>query len=225
MHGAGEELPGLTLRKLLLTLLLCSISFAACAEKFTALVIVVIDGDTVLVLRNHHPLKVRLANIDAPEKAQDFGPESHDALASMVLHKQVEVDTQAIDKYGRTVALLKVGGLDVDEEMVRRGMAWEYSHFHSDRRYLALQQEAQQAGRGLWQQANPVPPWRWRRQHASEPVVLPVLKPGDYTCGSKYRCSQMRSCNEAHYYLTACGLKALNPEGDGVPCKTLCGPH
>lgn len=226
----------MNMRRLLLALLLCGVAFVAHAEKFYGRVIVVIDGDTVLVLKHGHPLKVRLADIDAPEvahagrggrqpnpqKSQPYGLASSDALKRMVLHKVVEVDTLAIDKYGRTVALLYDGAMNVNEEMVRRGMAWEYSHYHSDRHYIALQQEAQQARRGLWQQADPVPPWRWRRDHAAARETLPVLKPGDYTCGSKHHCSQMRSCNEAHYYLTVCGVKALNPMGDGVPCKSLC---
>ena len=224
------------IRRGLLFLLLCGVAFTAHAEKFYGRVIVVIDGDTVLVLKHGHPLKVRLADIDAPEvahggkggqppssqKSQDYGAASTDALKRLVLHKMVEVDALGIGKYGRTIALLKVGSLNVNEQMVRSGMAWEYSHFHRNRRYIALQHEAQQARRGLWQQPDPTPPWQWRRQHKEQPAVLPVLKPGDYTCGSKHRCSRMRSCNEAHYYLTVCGVKALNPKGDGVPCKSLC---
>jgi len=162
-------------RRLLLALLLCGVTLAAHAEKFTGRVIVVIDGDTVLVLKHGHPLKVRLADIDAPEvrhagsqKSQRYGPASRDALKRLVLHKRVEVDTLAIDKYGRTVALLKMDALNVNEEMVRQGMAWEYSHFHSDRHYIALQRQARQERRGLWQQVDPVPPWVWRSQHVSK---------------------------------------------------------
>lgn len=210
------------MRRLSWLLLLSLCCTTAWAEEFTGTVIVVIDGDTVLMLKDHHPLKIRLADIDAPEKAQDYGMASREALVQMVLHKQVRAKTLAIDKYGRTVALLQLGALNVNEEMVRRGMAWEYSHFHRDRRYIALQDEAQQAKRGLWQQADPVPPWEWRKQHKAERNEPPVPRPGDYTCGSKHHCSQMRSCNEAHYYLTVCGVKALNPAGDGVPCKSLC---
>ncbi|MBI1174947.1 MAG: nuclease (SNase) [Sideroxydans sp.] len=202
--------------------LLLSLCGTASAEQFLAKVVAVLDGDTVLVVRNQHPLKIRLADIDAPEKAQDYGMASRDALVRMVLHQQVRVDTLALDKYGRTVALLEVDGMSVNEEMVRRGLAWEYSHFHSDRHYIALQAAAQQAKRGLWRQANPMPPWQWRKQHTDERDVPPVLAAGDYSCGSKHHCSQMRSCNEAHYYLTVCGVKALNPEGDGVPCRKLC---
>lgn len=256
-------------------LVVALIPVSTMAEQFTARVIWVTDGDTVLVVRNcagNRPgtaanqrrtpcrgaqkIKIRLADIDAPEKAQNYGMASRDSLMAMVLHKEVQVNALALDKYQRTVALLKVDGLNVNEEQVRQGMAWEYSHYHSDRHYIALQQEARRAGRGLWAQPNPTPPWQWRsrhvtgeasrlrerppaaqpdakglqqgdigrrKQHAAEKDTPPVLQPGDYTCGSKHRCSQMRSCNEAHYYLTVCGVTALNPEGDGVPCKNLCG--
>jgi micrococcal nuclease len=205
-------------------------------QGFSARVIAVLDGDTVLILRKagippassvqgRHAgglVKIRLAEIDAPEKAQAFGAASRSLLVEMVLHRQIWVRPLALDKYGRTVAQLKVNGLSVNEEMVRRGMAWEYSHYHSDRRYIALQNEARQAGRGLWAQHDPIPPWEWRKQHATETGKSSALAPNDYRCGSKHHCSQMRSCDEAHYYLTACGVKALDPNGDGVPCENLC---
>ncbi len=167
-------------------------------------------------------VKIRLAEIDAPEKAQAFGLASRNTLAEMVLRKQVWVSTLAVDKYGREIAQLKVNGLSVNEEMVRRGMAWEYSHYHSDRRYIALQQKARQAGRGLWAQNDPLPPWQWRKQHAMETDASPVLSPRDYSCGTKHHCSQMSACDEAYFYLTVCGVTGLDPGGDGVPCERLC---
>ena len=190
--------------------------------EFTAKVIAVLDGDTVLVRRNGSLMKIRLAEIDAPEKSQDYGFVSRDALADMVLHRQISFHTLVVDKYERTVAQLMVNGFSVNEEMVRRGMAWEYSNYHSDRRYIALQQEARRARRGLWVKPDPTPPWIWRKQHAAKTDPSSVLAPGEYTCGSKRHCSQMRSCEEAFYYFTACGVKALNPSGDDVPCKKLC---
>lgn len=138
------------------------------ARAFSARVIAVIDGDTVLVLRNRHPVKVRLADIDAPEKGQDFGMASRRSLADMVSGKQIRVSTRAVDKYGRLVALLSIDGLDVNEEQVRRGMAWQYSHYFRDPHYMSLQAEAQKSGRGLWVQAHPVKPWQWRKQHPPE---------------------------------------------------------
>jgi endonuclease YncB( thermonuclease family) len=174
-------------RNILLALGLAWAASAALAGEFTARVIVVIDGDTVLVVRQCQrrereqpepppippctggkPVKIRLAEIDAPEKAQPGGIESTQSLAGMVLKKRVRVNVLAVDKYGRLVAHIELNGNSINEEQVRRGMAWEYSSFHRDKIYIALQNEARRAQRGLWAQADSVPPWEWRKQHADD---------------------------------------------------------
>jgi endonuclease YncB( thermonuclease family) len=137
----------------------------AAAGEFNAKVIVVIDGDTLVVLRNREKIKIRLANIDAPEKDQPYGLESRRALAGLVWKKQARIDTRAVDKYGRIVALVTVDGRNVNEEMVKRGMAWEYSYYKPGHEYIVLQSEAQQTRRGLWVQRSAIPPWQWRKTH------------------------------------------------------------
>jgi len=202
---------------------------AAQGAEFTAKVVVVLDGDTVMVQRKGGLVKIRLNEIDAPEKAQAFGETSRRSLSEMVLGKQVKVSSQAVDKYGRMVAHLGLDGLDVNAEQIRRGMAWEYSHFHGNKALVALQEEAKQVPRGLWALSDPMPPWEWRKLHpnvdskppvASVPVTGGTNSPG---CGSKKRCSEMTSCEEARHYLTQCGIKTLDGNGDGVPCDNLCG--
>ena len=203
----------------------------ALADEFNAKVIAVLDGDTLLVLHDGAKVKIRMANIDAPEKDQTFGMESRQSLLEMVQKKQVHITSQAVDQYGRVVGLVAVDGHNINEEQVRRGMAWEYSHFHSDRNYIALQSEAQQARRGLWSQSNPLAPWQWRKTHPSSPSdqLQPPHKPTatpvavyDAACGHKKHCSQMSSCDEAHFYLTRCGVKSLDRNNNGVPCEELC---
>lgn len=194
-------------------------------------VIAVLDGDTVLVKRASGLLKIRLADIDAPEKAQPFGESSRRSLSEMVLGKQVNINSQAIDQYGRMVAHLEVSGLKVNAEQIRRGMAWEYSRFHSNRELLALQEEARQEPLGLWALTEPTPPWEWRKLHPHTPAengstVPPqednITPPADPRCGTKKRCSQMNSCEEAKYYLTHCHAKMIDGDGDGIPCEKLC---
>lgn len=220
------------------TLLICAallfFSGLTSAADFTAKVIAVLDGDTVLIKRANGLLKIRLAEIDAPEKAQTFGETSRRSLSGMVLERQVRVAGQAVDQYGRMVAHLDVDGLDVNAEQIRRGMAWEYSHFHSNRRLVALQEEARQAPRGLWALAEPMPPWVWRKQHpgiysntapvgaSSVPSTVSAV-PLDTGCGSKKRCAEMLSCEEARRYRTQCGIKTMDGDRDGVPCEKLCG--
>ncbi len=199
----------------------------ALGEEFTTRVIAVLDGDTVLVLRNGHPAKVRLAEIDAPEKMQSFGETSKRSLSAMVLGKQVVFNIQAVDQYGRLVARLSVGATDVNTEQIRRGMAWEYSHYHSNNSLIKLQNEAKSALRGLWAISDPMPPWEWRKQHPNEFAAhaVPVADNPELLlagCGDKVHCSQMSSCEEAQHYLNDCGVKSLDGNGDGVPCANLC---
>lgn len=200
-------------------------------QEFAAKVIAVLDGDTVLVKRAGGLLKIRLAEIDAPEKSQTFGETSRRSLSDMVMGKQVKIASQAMDQYGRMVAHLSVNGLDVNAEQIRRGMAWEYSNFHSNKALIALQNEAMQAPRGLWAQSNPTPPWQWRKLHPSMQPGAVATSATDHAamlnanCGKKMHCSQMSSCEEAKYYLTQCGTKTLDGDGDGTPCEQLCAPQ
>ena len=192
---------------------------AAYAEEFSAKVIVVIDGDTVLILRGNKQIKVRLAGIDAPEKAQAFGENSKQSLTELVLNKQVRVDSQAKDSYGRMVAQIKVDELNVNYEQVQRGMAWAYSRFNRSKALLVLQNGAMEAKRGLWAQADPMPPKEWRKTHAAP--QHPYVVQNDI-CGRKRSCSQMSSCDEANFYLSHCNVKSLDKNRDGIPCEHLC---
>ena len=215
--------------------LICVVSLSAGglaqAAEFTARVIAVLDGDTVLVKRANGVQKIRMAEIDAPEKAQTFGETSKNSLSGMVLGKQVKVVSQAVDQYGRMVAHLSVDGLDVNAEQIRRGMAWEYSHFHRNRVLVALQEDAKQEPRGLWALSDSLPPWEWRKLHPGvddKPHAAIASVNSDATlsgCGSKKYCSQMTSCDEARHYQTQCGIKTLDGNADGVPCESLCKPR
>lgn len=215
--------------KLVCSLLCASLVFPAQAETFTAQVIEVLDGDTVLVLRGHQKIKIRMANIDAPEKAQEGGMAAKQSLFDMVQHRQVQVDSQAVDSYGRIVGTLTLDGNNINEEQVRRGMAWEYSNYHSNKTYIALQNEAQQARRGLWAQPGAMPPSQWRKLHPNDlppPAAHPApASAGAYACGNKRYCSQMGSCAEAQFYLTQCGVRSLDGNHDGMPCEELCQPR
>ncbi len=223
-------------------LLICAALLCLCglarAEEFSGKVIAVIDGDTLLVLRDGRPVKVRLAEIDAPEKAQPFGMAAQKSLSEMVKGEKVKVVSNAVDDYGRLVGHIYVGEFNVNNEQVRRGMAWEYSRFHSNKELMALQQEAQRAKRGLWAEANPIEPSQWRKQHpdasakqrgaSASPDHAPTTStpPGDRATPAqdchKRHCSEMSSCEEAMHYFKDCGRKALDGNGDGVPCEALC---
>jgi endonuclease YncB( thermonuclease family) len=188
------------------------------ADTFVARVVTVIDGDTVVVVQGQKKTTVRIAGIDAPEKSQPYGIASRDALAILVLRKDVEVVPRAVDDYGRLIGRVTIGALDVADAQLRRGLAWENSRYHSDKAMLALQAEAQRARRGLWASPNPQPPSAFRK---SQGPTAPA-PPGDPACGKKRYCSQMKSCEEATFYLRQCRIKTLDQDGDGTPCENLC---
>lgn len=131
------------------------------------LVIGIADGDT-LTARCETPtgmenIKVRLAEIDAPEKRQAFGNRSKQHLAELCFKRSAAVLPQAIDRYGRTVARVECDGADANVEQVRAGMAWVYDQYVIDESLYDIEGEARAERRGLWAARSPIPPWLWRR--------------------------------------------------------------
>jgi endonuclease YncB( thermonuclease family) len=130
---------------------------------FTGRVVSVADGDTITVLRDRTQVKVRLLEIDAPEKAQAFGTKSKESLAEMCFGKTAELTDKGKDRYGRTLARVNCEGVDANAEQVRRGMAWVYDRYVTDMTLYAVQEEAKANRRGIWHDDKSVPPWEWRK--------------------------------------------------------------
>ncbi|MDR2710046.1 MAG: thermonuclease family protein [Burkholderiales bacterium] len=148
----------------LLLLLLLTAPFAHAAASCK--VVGIADGDTLLVRCEKKRMeRVRLAEIDAPEIGQAFGRRAKESLSAMCYGKQATLKRQKNpDDYGRTLARVTCNGKDVNAEQVRRGMAWVYDHYVTDRSLYALQKDAQRAKRGLWAGKKPTPPWEYRRK-------------------------------------------------------------
>lgn len=135
------------------------------AAALTCVVIGIADGDTLTARCGDENVKVRIAEIDAPEKGQAFGTRSRQHLADLCFQRQAIVRPQTVDRYGRTVARVECSGTDVSASQVRSGMAWVFDRYVTDRALYPLQDEAREASRGLWADINPVAPWEWRKQH------------------------------------------------------------
>lgn len=127
-------------------------------------VVGVSDGDTLMIFTaDKQQVKVRLADIDAPEKAQAFGNKSKQSLADMCFGKSASIVVQDVDRYGRTVARVVCDDVDANAEQVRRGFAWVYDRYVKDLSLHAVQDDARENSRGLWRDAAPIPPWEFRR--------------------------------------------------------------
>jgi endonuclease YncB( thermonuclease family) len=151
---------------------LLNLCFSLEAATLQGKVVSVADGDTITVLdsqKTQH--KIRLQGIDAPERAQAFGNKSKQSLHEMVQGKQVTVDYQKKDKYGRVVGKILLNNTDVCLEQLKRGMAWHYKQYANEQpkkdreTYSLAEQQAKTELKGLWKDKQPVPPWEFRKQN------------------------------------------------------------
>ena len=153
------------LRYLLAALL--ATAMPASAESFDCRVIGIADGNTFSCRTNvGERLRVRLAEIDAPELKQPYGSQARQALSDHIFGKNVTLEVKGRDGLGRTLARVGVGNIDVNSEMVRAGAAWAYRARLDDRRLLDLEAVAREFRRGLWSlhKTEQQPPWEWREQ-------------------------------------------------------------
>jgi endonuclease YncB( thermonuclease family) len=166
------------LRKYYISIFAAAIVFgafgsSAFGKSIEGVVTYVSDGDTLWVrTAEHRKLKVRLYGIDAPEvrhrdkPGQPFGREAATALRSKVRGEHVSVEVRDIDQYGRLVGIVRFEGRDINLEMVNEGWAWAYRAY-LERPYASEYIEAEKKARadrlGLWKEANPQPPWEFRR--------------------------------------------------------------
>lgn len=121
------------------------------------------DGDTVSLRCERGLLKIRVANIDAPELQQTHGEEAKRALEKLTHQRPIRIDALAVDRYQRVVARLEDSGRDLGLLLVEQGHAW--CGRRPDTRCRDVQSAAQEARRGLWKEPQPQPPWQWRREH------------------------------------------------------------
>lgn len=156
---------------LLFVLALATAEGCAGHDQIRGEVIAVADGDTIRVLdaqRQQH--KIRLAWIDAPERHMAFGRAARKALSDRVWRQQVSVEVIDTDRYGRSVGVVRLGDQDINYLQVSEGWAWHYQFYARNsqrpeqfRHYADAEKTARIQRLGLWQDANAIAPWLWRR--------------------------------------------------------------
>ena len=147
--------------------LVCSVLFALPVHADIVGVASVVDGDT-LEIRGQ---RIRLHGIDAPESGRTCvddagqrwrcGQQAALALRDLIGRRTVSCDQRDVDRYGRTVSQCLVGDTDINVRLVAQSLALAYRRYSRD--YVAAEDEARQAGRGMWA-GTFEPPWEWRRR-------------------------------------------------------------
>ena len=133
---------------------------------FSGPVVSILDGDTLEVLHNQHPERIRLSGIDCPEKGQAYGQKAKHAASALAFGKDVTIQTYGHDKYQRTIGDVSLpDGTNVNHELVKQGWCWWYRKYAPGDTVLeGLENEAREARKGLWADPQPVPPWEWRKR-------------------------------------------------------------
>ena len=149
--------------KILILLLLIHSSLSA--STIIGIVTRVADGDTITVTVNDKTKhRVRLAEIDAPElTGQVYGKASRAYLITLIHNKQVLVEYSKKDRYGRLIGTVKAQTVNINEAMIKAGLAWHYKYYSKSKSLGELEKKAQKNKLGLWKQINPVAPWIFRR--------------------------------------------------------------
>lgn len=145
--------------------------FISCfySSNITGKVVKIVDGDTFYILNNEKKLfKIRIADIDAPEKKQDFGKEASDFIKSKIFGKYVNIvkkKNKSKDRYGRILAdVFYDKKKNIGEELLDQGLAWVW-HFSKNDTYKLHQNIAKKAKKGIWSKNNQIDPYQWRNNY------------------------------------------------------------
>ena len=129
------------------------------------------DGDTVKCRTADNRIhKIRLINIDAPEKKQQYGRDSTRHLARMIFSKNVLIKYDSRDRYGRILGNIYYNGTSINKEMVRSGNAWAFREYLNDNEYLTLEKQARKERLGLWAYPHPEYPKDYRKRQKQSNV-------------------------------------------------------
>lgn len=141
---------------------------ATLSAAVLCLVVGIQDGDTLTArcpdaAGAATAVRVRLAEIDAPERGQPWGTSARESLSELCFGKQASLSETGRDRYGRAVARVTCQGEDASVYQAKRGMAWAYLKYLTDKSVLDATESARTERVGLWADQAPVPPWEWRR--------------------------------------------------------------
>lgn len=166
---------------LMLSLTLATHAQARPEARISGYVVSIADGDTLTLLTSDKErVKVRLAEIDTPEKKQPYGQRAKQELASLAFNQDAQISVLDTDRYGRVVGRVVVNRVDVNAELIRRGAAWVYRDYLKRPELIALETEARRLRKGLWAlpESERMPPWQWRKAQRDSRAAARVAADG-----------------------------------------------
>ncbi|MBO3099606.1 thermonuclease family protein [Gelidibacter sp. DF109] len=146
----------------------------AFSQSLTGKVVGIMDGDSFKLLTlDSTVVRVRLANIDCPEKKQPFSAKATQFTADAIFGKMVTINIQKTDRYKRYISNVTYNdSLSLCHELVKNGLAWHYVKYSKDKTLQEMEDKAKAAKVGLWQDSHPTAPWEWRSSKKKKKVKL-----------------------------------------------------
>lgn len=136
------------------------------STTLTGKVIHIIDGDTYDLLIGNQIIRIRMEGIDAPEKGMPYYRVAKNYLATLCKEKTVTFKSTGKDIHDRYLGFTYIDdSIEVSHQMIKAGLAWHYKKYNSDKDLAELEEEAKTAKRGLWNNKNPIAPWKVRSMY------------------------------------------------------------
>lgn len=160
-----EAMTAIRITFVLLFIFLTPLSYS---NQLSGKVVGISDGDTITLLTDQKQrIKVRLSEIDAPEKNQAWGQNAKRVLSNLIYSRSIVVQSAGEDRYGRVLGTVYIGEVNINKEMVETGNAWAYTQYVRDQSYFTLQMNAKSRKAGLWSlpEEQIIAPWEWRRKN------------------------------------------------------------
>lgn len=134
------------------------------AQDIQGKVVAITDGDTFKLLTQDSTLiRVRLANIDCPERKQAFSKRAKQFASDAIFSKTVTLEVLSKDRYGRFIAnVFYDDRRNLSKALLKAGLAWHYIKYSNDDSLQALEDKARTDQKGLWADAHAIAPWQWR---------------------------------------------------------------
>jgi len=112
---------------------------------------------------NNQQIRIRLHGIDCPEKDQNFSNVAKEFLSDYVFGKTVTVKAMDTDRYCRTIDMVTIDGVKVNEKLLSAGLAWHFKQYDQNSEWAKLEKDARNNRRGLWIQIGGILPWDWSK--------------------------------------------------------------
>lgn len=206
----------------LICLGVCIQIFSCQAEsmKVVGRCISVTDADTITVRAEDKNFKIRLENIDSPERGQEYGSKATQALGVKLKGKEIRVEVSGVDKYERLLGTVYIGEENINMWLVRQGWAWQYLQYDDSAELAEAQVLAKANKLGLWADSvPPMSPWDYRARSKKLFSIKKLKKESPETTEATLHYWLNTSSNSRHNQ----GCKYYNNTKRGRPCGARDG--